>query len=191
MNAYKKHFNEEIVPKLQKRLKEDNAMAAPRLQKIVVNTSSREFLVDKKNIEKYAEDLVTITGQKPKVVKAKVSVATFKLREGDQIGLVVTLRGDRMYDFFEKLVKIVLPRVKDFSGVSRDSFDGHGNMTIGFSDQMVFPEIDSGKVDRIRSLQMIIVTSAKSDEEGLALLEEMGMPFKKLPVDVKKVGAKE
>ncbi|HRN96691.1 MAG TPA: 50S ribosomal protein L5 [Candidatus Levybacteria bacterium] len=185
MNAYKKQFNEEIIPKLQKRLKEDNVMAAPRLQKIVVNTSSREFLVDKKNIEKYAEDLMTITGQKPKVVKAKVSVATFKLREGDQIGLVVTLRGDRMYDFFEKLVKIVLPRVKDFSGVSRDSFDGHGNMTMGFSDQMVFPEIDSGKVDRIRSLQMILVTTADTDEQGLALLEEMGMPFKKLPTEVK------
>src|SRR5690554_2224225 len=114
MSAYKKQFNEEMVPKLQKRLKEDNVMAVPRLQKIVVNTSNREFLVDKKNIEKYAEELVTITGQKPKVAKAKISVATFKLREGDNIGLVVTLRGNRMYDFFEKLVKIVLPRVKDF-----------------------------------------------------------------------------
>ncbi len=180
MTTYKKEFNDEIVPKLQKKLKKDNVMAVPRLQKIVVNTSSREFLVDKKNIERYADDLVTITGQKPKIVKAKVSVATFKLREGDQIGLVVTLRGDRMYDFFEKLVKIVLPRVKDFSGISRESFDGHGNMTMGFSDQMVFPEIDSGKVDKIRSLQLALVTTAETDEEGLVLLEEMGMPFKKI-----------
>ncbi len=180
MSSYKKTYKDEIVPKLQKRMNIKNPMAVPRLQKIVVNTSNREFLQDKKNIEKYADELVTITGQKPKVVKAKISVATFKLREGDDIGLVVTLRGDRMYDFFEKLVKIVLPRVKDFSGVSRESFDGHGNMTIGFSEQTVFPEIDPGRVDRIRSLQMVLVTSASNDEQGLALLEEMGMPFKKI-----------
>ncbi len=180
MNTYKKQFNEEMAPNIQKKLNKKNVMAVPRLQKIVFNASTKEFLVDKKNIEKYAEDLTAITGQKPKVVKAKVSVATFKLREGDKIGLVVTLRGDRMYDFYEKLVKIVLPRVKDFSGVTRDSFDGHGNMTMGFSDQMVFPEIDSGKADRIRSLQMVLVTSAKTNEEGITLLEEMGMPFKKI-----------
>lgn len=180
MSAYKKQFNEEMVPKLQKRLKKDNVMAVPKLQKIVLNTSNREFLVDKKNIEKYADELVTITGQKPKIVKAKISVASFKLREGDNIGLVVTLRGDRMYDFFEKLVKIVLPRVKDFGGINRDAFDGHGNMTIGFSEQTVFPEIDPGKVDRIRSLQVVLVTTASTDEQGLALLEEMGMPFRKI-----------
>jgi large subunit ribosomal protein L5 len=180
MNTFKKQFNDDMVPKLQKKLKKDNVMGVPRLLKIVFNTSTKEFLADKKNIERYAEDLMAITGQKPKVVKAKVSVATFKLREGDNIGLVVTLRGDRMYDFYEKLVKIVLPRVKDFSGVGRNSFDGHGNMTMGFSDQMVFPEIDSGKVDKIRSLQMVLVTTAKTDEEGMTLLEEMGMPFKKI-----------
>ncbi len=180
MSNYKKAYNTEIVPKLQKRLDIKNPMAVPKLQKIVVNTSTREFLQDKKNIERYAEELVTITGQKPKVAKAKISVATFKLREGDDIGLVVTLRGNRMYDFFEKLVKIVLPRVKDFGGVSRESFDGHGNMTIGFSEQTVFPEIDPGRVDRIRSLQLVLVTTAKTNEQGLALLEEMGMPFKKV-----------
>lgn len=179
-NNYKHTFKTEIVPKLEKRLKVTNPMAVPKLQKIVINTSSREFLADKKNIERYADDLMTITGQKPKVVKAKVSVATFKLREGDEIGLVVTLRGDRMYDFFEKLVKIVLPRVKDFSGVKRDSFDGHGNMSIGFAEQTVFPEIDPGRVDRLRSLQMVLVTTANTDEEGMALFEEMGMPFKKI-----------
>ena len=180
MSNYKNKFNKEILPKLEKRLGVTNPMAVPKLQKIVLNTSSREFLADKKNIEKYAEEMVTISGQKPKVAKAKISVATFKLREGDEIGLVVTLRGDRMYDFFEKLVTIVLPRVKDFSGVSRDSFDGHGNMTMGFSEQTVFPEIDPGKVDRIRSLQLVLVTTAITDAEGMALLEEMGMPFKKV-----------
>lgn len=180
MSKFKKTYNEEIVPKLQKRMNAKNPMAVPRLQKIVFNTSSREFLQDKKNIERYADELVTITGQKPKIVKAKVSVATFKLREGDDIGLVATLRGDRMYDFFEKLVKIVLPRVKDFSGVSRDSFDGKGNMTMGFHEQTVFPEIDPGRVDRIRSLQLVLVTTAKTDEEGMMLLEEMGMPFRKV-----------
>jgi large subunit ribosomal protein L5 len=131
----------------------------------------------------------TISGQKPKVAKAKISVATFKLREGDEIGLVVTLRGDRMYDFFEKLVTIVLPRVKDFSGVSRDSFDGYGNMTMGFSEQTVFPEIDPGKVDRIRSLQMVLVTTAKRDADGMTLLEEMGMPFKKIKKEEVKVNS--
>ena len=180
MSDYKKTYNTEIVPKLQKRLGVKNPMAVPKLQKIVINTSNREFLQDKKNIEKHAEELVIITGQKPKVVKAKISVATFKLREGDNIGLVVTLRGDRMYDFFEKLVKIVLPRVRDFGGVSRDSFDGQGNMTIGFSEQTVFPEIDSGRIDSIRSLQIILATTAHTNEQGLGLLEEMGMPFKKL-----------
>ena len=180
MSNYKNKFNKEILPKLEKRLGVTNPMAVPKLQNIVLNTSSREFLADKKNIEKYAEEMVTISGQKPKVAKAKISVATFKLREGDEIGLVVTLRGDRMYDFFEKLVTIVLPRVKDFSGVSRDSFDGHGNMTMGFSEQTVFPEIDPGKVDRIRSLQLVLVTTAITDAEGMALLEEMGMPFKKV-----------
>ncbi len=181
-SKFKDEFNKETITKLQKRLKRNNPMNVPRLQKIVVNTSNREFLTDKKNIERYADEMVTITGQKPRVAKAKISVATFKLREGDQIGLVSTLRGDRMYDFFEKLVKIVLPRVKDFSGISRNSFDGHGNMSLGFHEQIVFPEIDSGKVDKIRSLQMVLVTSAETDEEGLALLEEMGMPFKKVPV---------
>lgn len=180
MSNYKKTYNTDIVPKLQKRLAIKNPMAVPKLQKIVLNTSNKEFLADKKNIEKYADELVTITGQKPKIVKAKISVATFKLREGDNIGLVVTLRGDRMYDFFEKLVKIVLPRVKDFGGINRDAFDGHGNMTIGFSEQTVFPEIDPGKVDRIRSLQVALVTTASTDEQGLALLEEMGMPFRKI-----------
>ncbi|MGE5041527.1 MAG: 50S ribosomal protein L5 [Candidatus Levyibacteriota bacterium] len=176
---YKVTFEKEIAPEVQKELGLKNVMAVPRLKKIVVNASTRDFLSDKKNLEKAAEDLGTITGQKPKIAKAKVSIATFKLREGDQIGLVVTLRGNRMYDFYEKLVKIVFPRVRDFSGVSEKWFDHHGNLTIGFAENTVFPEIDPGKVDKIRSLQVVIVTNAGNDQAAKVLLTKMGMPFKK------------
>ncbi len=179
MSEFKKQFDQEIIKKLESRLGIKNPMGAPRLTKIMVNTSMRDFLTDKKNIEKMREDLLLITGQKPKVSRARISVATFKLREGDEIGLSVTLRGKRMYDFYEKLVKIVLPRVRDFAGISADSFDGRGNLSIGFTENTVFPEIDPGKVDKIRSLQVTIVTNAKDDEKAKILLEEMGMPFKK------------
>ncbi len=181
MTKFKQTFEKEIAPKVQEKLQIKNKMAVPKLVKIVVNTSSKEFLQDKKNIEKTLDDIVVITGQKPKIVKAKVSVASFKLREGDKIGLQVTLRGDRMYDFFEKLVRIVFPRVRDFSGVDDKAFDGRGNITIGFNEHIVFPEIDPGKVEKIRSLQMAIVTSAKTDKDAKVLLEEMGMRFKKAP----------
>ena len=182
MSNLQDQFNKETVKKLQEKLSLKNPMAVPRLGKIIVNASTRDFLVDKKNLEKAREDLMLITGQMPKVAKARISVATFKLREGDEIGLFVTLRGKRMYDFFEKLVTIVFPRVKDFNGISDAAFDGHGNITIGFTENTVFSEIDPGKVDKIRSLQVIIVTTAKTDKEGKALLEEMGFPFKKLKV---------
>lgn len=172
-------FNTEIIKKLQEQLKIKNPMGVPHLIKIVVNASSKEYLTDRKNIEKAREDLIEITGQRPKTTKARISVATFKLREGDEIGLAVTLRGKRMYDFFEKLVKIVLPRVKDFSGVNDQSFDGRGNITLGFSEHTVFPEIDPGKIDRVRSLQVIIVTSAGDDKKAKLMFETMGMPFKK------------
>ncbi|OGH12208.1 MAG: 50S ribosomal protein L5 [Candidatus Levybacteria bacterium RIFCSPHIGHO2_01_FULL_40_10] len=180
MSNFKKQFEEETVKKLMGRLEIKNPMAVPRLVKIVVNTSMRDFLTDKKNIEKAREDMGQITGQMPKTAKARISVATFKLREGDIIGLAVTLRGKRMYNFFEKLIKIVFPRVKDFAGVSIDSFDGRGNMSVGFTENTVFPEIDPGKVDKIRSLQVVIVTNAGNDEKAKILLEEMGMPFKKI-----------
>lgn len=179
MTPYREEFKKTTSKKLQEKLGIKNPMAVPQLKKIVINSSTKEFLQDKKNLEQTKEDLMVITGQKPKVVSAKVSVATFKLREGDKIGLVTTLRGDRMYDFFEKLVKIVLPRVRDFSGVNGKSFDGHGNLSIGFSEHIVFPEIDSGKIDRVRSLQIIVVTSAKNDTQARALFEELGMPFRK------------
>lgn len=177
--SYIEEFNKETVQKIQSKLGIKNPMASPRLRKIVVNTSTKEFLQDKKNLEKAREELIQITGQFPKTVRAKTSIATFKLREGDQIGLVVTLRGKRMYDFFEKLVKIVLPRMRDFSGVNDKALDGHGNMTLGFSEHIVFPEIDSGKIDRVRSLQIIIVTTAKNNEDAKIMFEEMGMPFRK------------
>lgn len=181
MNTYKDTFEKETIKKVQEALGLKNVMAVPRIKKIVVNTSTKDFLVDKKNLEKAAEDLETITGQKAKVAKAKVSIATFKLREGEKLGLVVTLRGKRMYDFYEKLVKIVFPRVRDFSGVSDKWFDGQGNLSIGFAENTVFPEIDPGKVDKIRSLQLTIVTNAKDAREAKELLTAMGMPFKKDP----------
>ncbi len=179
MSKFKDQFEKETVKKLMERLSIKNPMAVPKLLKIVVNESSKDFLVDKKNLEKAAEDLVLITGQKAKIARARISVATFKLRKGDQIGLAVTLRGARMYDFFEKIVKIVLPRVRDFSGVASQAFDGRGNLSIGFTESTVFPEIDPGKVDRVRSLQVTFVTNAGDNEPARALLEEMGMRFKK------------
>ena len=185
MNTYKETFEKEMIKKVQEALKLTNVMAVPRLKKIMVNTSTKDFLVDKKNLERAAEDIETITGQKAKITKAKTSIATFKLREGDKLGLVVTLRGKRMYDFYEKLVKIVFPRVRDFSGVSDKFFDGQGNITIGFAENTVFPEIDPGKVDKIRSLQVTIVTDAADDASAKELLKVMGMPFKKDPKELK------
>ncbi len=177
---FKKNFEEKITKELKEKLKLKSVMAVPRVTKIVVNMSSREFLKDRKNIEKAIEDLVLITGQKPRIAKARISIATFKLREGDKIGLSVTLRGKRMYDFLEKLVKIVFPRVKDFSGVDLKAFDGRGNISVGFNEQLVFPEIDSGKVDTLRSLQVTIVTNAGNDEKAKMLFESIGMPFVKV-----------
>lgn len=182
MASLKQTFEKETVRKLQEKMGIKNPMAAPRLKKIVVNASTKDFLMDKKNLEKAREDLISITGQMPKTARARISVSTFKLREGDQIGLVVTLRGARMYDFFEKLVKIVLPRVKDFNGVSAKAFDGRGNLSIGFSENTVFSEIDPGKVDKIRSLQITLVSDAGNDENGRVLFEEMGVPFKKIKI---------
>lgn len=179
MTDIKHTIDLETVKKVQEALNLKNVMAVPRLKKIVVNASTKDFLGDKKNLERAAEDLGIITGQKAKITKAKVSIATFKLREGDNLGLVVTLRGKRMYDFYQKLVKIVFPRVRDFSGVSQKWFDGKGNLSIGFSENTVFPEIDPGKVEKIRSLQVTIVTNAGDNIKARALLEATGMPFKK------------
>ena len=172
-------FKKEIAKKLQTTLEIKNPMSVPKLSKIVLNMGVKDALADKKNMEKASEILGLIAGQKPRVMKAKKSISTFKLREGDAIGLVTTLRGERMYDFYEKLVSIVFPRLRDFHGVKRDSFDGRGNYTLGFAESAVFPEIDPGKVDKIQGLEITIVTTAVNDKEGLALLEALGMPFKK------------
>lgn len=179
MHTLKKHYTEELIPKLQKELKIKNPMAIPRLEKIVVNMGVRNALADKKNLEVGLTILEQITGQKPKATKAKKSIASFKLREGDHIGYMVTLRGDRMYNFMEKLITIVLPRIKDFRGIKRTSFDGKGNYALGFSEFTVFPEIDPGKLDKVQGLEVSIVTNAQDNMKGLALLEAFGMPFQK------------
>jgi len=179
MSNLQDNFNSVISKKLQTELEIKNPMSVPKLKKIVINMGVKDALADKKNIERASEILAQISGQKPKIVKAKKSIATFKLREGDEIGLVTTLRGDRMYDFFEKLVAIVFPRVRDFRGVGRNSFDGKGNYTLGFAESIVFPEIDPGKIDKIQGLELSIVTTARNNKEGMALLEALGMPFVK------------
>ena len=172
-------FNKEVSKKLQEELSIKNPNATPRLTKIVVNMGVKDVLTDKSNLEKALGVMAQITGQKPKVTSAKKSIATFKLREGDKIGLMVTLRGKRMYSFFEKLIKIVLPRLRDFRGVSVKSFDESGNYSLGFSEDTVFPEIEVGKVDKLQGLELTIVTSAKNRKEGEALLRALGMPFSK------------
>lgn len=174
-NDYQKNINQ----KLQEKLGTKNVMAVPKLSKIVVNMGVKDAILDKKNMEKAKVLITQITGQKPKTTRAKKSIASFKLREGEEIGLVVTLRGRRMYDFFKKLVSIVLPRLRDFHGVKRGQFDGHGNYTLGISEHTVFPEIDLGKVEKVFGLEIVIVTTAKDDKEGAALLEMLGMPFQK------------
>ena len=157
--------------------KQNNPLAAPKVEKVVVSVGLGEAAQDKKVIEPASQDLMVITGQKPKLTRARVAIAGFKLREGDPVGLMVTLRGKRMYDFLEKLFKIVLPRMRDFKGVSSKSFDGQGNYHLGITEQIVFPEIDYAKVDKIRGLQITIVTNIKADEQARKLLEKLGMPF--------------
>jgi large subunit ribosomal protein L5 len=172
-------YKKEIMPKLQTALGVTNPMALPRLQKIVLNMGVKGAVADKKLIEKMAGALGEVSGQKPKVTRAKKAIAGFKLRQGDAIGLVVTLRGKRMYSFLDKLIRIVLPRLKDFRGVKRTSFDARGNYTLGLYEYSVFPEIDPASVDRLQGMEIVFVMGAKSKKEGFALLEAMGMPFAK------------
>ncbi len=179
MSILKKQYQEKLAKELQKKLGITNVMAVPRLSKIVVNMGVRDAIADKKNMEKATSMMEQIVGQKPKITKAKKSIASFKLREGEKIGLAVTLRGDRMYEFFNKLVSVVLPRVRDFRGIKATSFDGRGNYTLGFPEHTVFPEIDPGKVDRIQGLEIVMVTTARDNKEGHALLEALGLPFEK------------
>ena len=172
-------YNTKIAKDLQKELEIKNSLATPMLMKIVVNVGIKDALADKKNVDAAVSILSQITGQKPKVTRARRSIATFKLREGDKIGAAVTLRGKRMYDFYEKLVGIVLPRIRDFRGVSPKSFDGRGNYSLGFQEAIVFPEIDPSKLERNQGLEITIVTSAKDNKEAESLLRALGMPFQK------------
>jgi len=159
--------------------KTTNSLAKTKITKVVLNMGLGESGKDKAYLEAAIADLMVITGQKPKVAKARISVAEFKLRKGDPNALVVTMRGKRMHDFLKKLITIVLPRFRDFRGIPLKSFDGHGNYNLGVAEQVVFPEIDSSKVDKVRGLQVTITTTAKTNEEGKILLEELGMPFEK------------
>ena len=179
MQRIREKYQKDIVPVMMKDLDYKNVMQVPRMNKIVINIGMGEAIENTKAIEIAQADLAKISGQHPIVTKAKKSISAFKLREGVPIGLKVTLRGERMYDFFDKLVNVVLPRTREFTGVSRTSFDGRGNYAIGFKEQILFPEIDYDKVDKLRGMEISIVTTAKTDEEGRKLLELMGMPFSK------------
>jgi len=172
-------YQQEIRPKLAQEWGLKNILAVPKITKVVVSMGLGEGAEDRGVIEKASQDLAMITGQKPKVTRARKSIAGFKLREGAPIGLVVNLRRERMYDFLEKLFKIVLPRLRDFQGVSAKSFDGRGNYNLGLSEHTVFPEVDLAKVDKARGLQITIVTDAKDDQKAKRLLELLGMPFEK------------
>jgi large subunit ribosomal protein L5 len=171
-------FEKEMAPALLKELDLKNAMAVPRLNKIVVNMGMGEATQNAKVLDPAVNELGAITGQKPVVTKAKKSIAAFKVREGQSIGCMVTLRGDRMYEFFDRLVNIVLPRVRDFRGVSTKSFDGRGNYTLGLHDQLIFPEIDYAKVDKQKGMNVTIVTTAANDNQARTLLKHLGMPFR-------------
>ena len=171
-------FEKEVAPVLLKELELKNPMAVPRLHKIVVNMGVGEATQNAKVLDPAVNELGQITGQKPVVTRAKKSIAAFKVRQGQSIGAMVTLRGDRMYEFFDRLVNIVLPRVRDFKGVSSKSFDGRGNYTIGLHDQLIFPEISYEKVDKLKGMNVTIVTTAQSDNQARALLQHMGMPFR-------------
>jgi len=175
----KVRYREEIVPALMKEFNYRSVMQAPRIEKVSVNIGLGEALQNSKALEAASNDLATITGQKPVITRARRSIAAFKLREGMPIGVKVTLRGDRMWDFLDRLINIVLPRQRDFQGVSPDSFDGRGNYSLGLREQLVFPEIDYDKIDKIRGMEITIVTTAKTDEEARRLLALMDMPFKR------------
>lgn len=172
-------FNTKIINDLKKELEIKNLLAVPKLSKIVINVGIKDALSDKKNIDNAIEILSNISGQKPKITKAKKSISTFKLREGDKIGAMVTLRGKRMYDFYEKLVGIVLPRLRDFRGVPTKSFDGRGNYSLGFSEAIVFPEIDPSKIEKNQGIEITIVTTTNDNKTAESLLRALGMPFAK------------
>lgn len=173
----RERYEREIIPALMEEFKFGNVMRVPRVRKVVLNIGLGEATQNAKALESAEKDLATISGQHPVVTRSKRSIAAFKLRAGMPIGMMVTLRDRRMYEFLDRLVSVVLPRIRDFRGVSRTSFDGRGNYSLGFKDQLMFPEIDYDKVEKARGFQITIVTTARSDEEGRRLLELLGMPF--------------
>jgi large subunit ribosomal protein L5 len=179
MNRLKEKFNNEITPALMSKFNYKSIMEVPKLDKIVINMGVGEAVANAKALDTAVEELTTITGQKPIVTRAKKSIAGFRLREGMPIGAKVTLRGERMYEFIDKLISVSLPRVRDFRGISKKSFDGRGNYTLGVKEQLIFPEIDYDKVNKVRGMDIVIVTTANTDEEARELLTQFGMPFQK------------
>lgn len=178
MARLKEQYKEKVIPALIKEFNYRNIMQVPKLEKIVINMGLGEAIQNAKVLESAQSELAAITGQKPVITRAKKSIANFKLRAGMPIGCKVTLRRNRMYEFFDRLVNVALPRIRDFKGVSGKSFDGRGNYALGIREQIIFPEIDYDKIDRIKGMNIVITTTAKSDEEGKALLKMMGMPFR-------------
>ena len=179
MNRLKERYMNEVRTSLVEKFDYTSIMQAPKIEKIVVNMGVGDAVANTKSLDKAVEELALIVGQKPVVTKAKKSIAGFRLREGMPIGTKVTLRGERMYDLLDKLVSVALPRVRDFRGVSKNAFDGRGNYTLGVKEQLIFPEIDYDKVDKVRGMDIVIVTSAQTDEEARELLGQLGMPFQK------------
>lgn len=179
MNRLKDKFKSEITPALMSKFNYKSIMEVPRLDKIVINMGVGDAVANAKSLDVAVEELATITGQKPVVTRAKKSIAGFRLREGMPIGAKVTLRGERMYEFIDKLISVSLPRVRDFRGISKKSFDGRGNYTLGVKEQLIFPEIDYDKVNKVRGMDIVIVTTANTDEEARELLTQFGMPFQK------------
>ena len=179
MNRMKERYQVELVPAMIKELNLDNIMQVPRITKVMVNIGVGEALDNPKALDAAVGDVIQITGQKPVITKAKKAIANFKLREGRSIGVKVTLRGERMWSFLDRVLNIVLPRVRDFRGVSPDSFDGRGNYTLGLREQLIFPEIEYDKIDKIRGLEITIVTTAPNDDQARLLLQLLGMPFRK------------
>ena len=179
MNRLEEKYKKEVVPSLMEKYNYKTVMLVPKIEKIVVNTGVGDALANSKNLEAAVSDLAKITGLKPIETKAKKSIAAFKVREGHKIGCKVTLRGERMYEFLDKLISIGLPRVRDFRGLSSKSFDGRGNYTIGIKEQLIFPEINFDEVEKVRGMDIVIVTTAKNNEEAFELLKELGVPFRK------------
>jgi large subunit ribosomal protein L5 len=173
-------YERDVVPALRQHFGYGNAMQVPRLEKVVLNIGLGEALTDANALDKAADDIANITGQKAVITRATRSIANFRLREGNPIGVMVTLRGTRMYEFLDRLIAAALPRIRDFQGLSPNAFDGRGNYSLGVREQLIFPEIDYDKVDKVRGMQVTIVTSARTDEEGRRLLELLGMPFRKV-----------